>query len=141
MIGGRKSDGTLGGRFASLSLSFLWILTLLSVVVWSVSGTPPGVGARLPAVAEVGDPAAPDASPSGAALYAQLPVVPAMAEKRLAATGESTKGGPDQGDLDLPGSPPAIAAERGVEAAAVASVVPGEGPTGRVRARAPPADA
>lgn len=131
MFGGRPRAG-----FASLFVSFLWLITLLSVLEWSVASARPSDVPQIRSAVSV------LAAPAGEApdpiVYVQLPAPPAVAEKRPSASAGSAKGGADGTSTVVPPVPsPELDADRAANAPAAIGVP--KGPVlAHAGARAPP---
>ena len=106
MHGGRMSGRASGARFASLLGSLFWVVTLLSVLQWSTTAAFSAPGAGIPAPCLTTTLASPDANTSGPVAYAQLPVPPALAEKRGTVSAGSPEIDPD--DIAVGGAAPTL---------------------------------
>lgn len=99
MAGGRRAVRQMGARAATALGSVLWLVTLLSVLQWSMlSGWPETAPASpRPHAATTID--APDPAASGLVAHASLPASPALAEKRNGMPAGPSKGSPEEAAL------------------------------------------
>ena len=96
MTGGRNSGKGWRARVASVFGSLFWLITVLSILEWSVAPTRYSDFPQARSTAETAALLVPTGEAAGSVVHAQLPPPPTLVEKRASAIGASPKGDADE---------------------------------------------